>query len=102
MADVALVHLMPTGKKGLNLWLNAIPLPISFVIFTHYAEACRAHMGIYSLRSENLTTEEAYHISSPAGLQALADDQPPPEWGAVTTSSNWLIFLSCAPLWVEP
>ena len=95
MTDVALVHLVPSGKKGLNLWLNAIPVPASLVIFNHYAEACRAHMGIYSLRSEKLTVFEY----DPAGLQGLRETEPPPEWGAIFFSSSWLILLSCAPPW---
>ena len=93
MTDAALVHLVPTGKKGLNLWLNAIPVPASIIIFNHYGQACREHMGIYSLRtSEN---------GDPAGLQALAELELPPEWGSICLSCAVLILISCAPPWIS-
>ena len=98
MTDVARVHVAPTGKKGLNLWLNAIPLPATYVIFNHYDQDCRSHMGIYSLRtSENLTAVNP----DPAGLKALAELQSPPEWGGVYFFCALLILISCAPPWIS-
>ena len=100
MTDVARVHVAPTGKKGLNLWLNAIPLPATYVIANHYDRDCRAHMGIYSLRtSENMTVLNS--SSEPAGLQALAELELPPEWGSVYLSCAVLILISCAPPWIS-
>lgn len=98
MTDAVLVHLVPTGKKGLNLWLNAIPVPASIIIFNHYGQACREHMGIYSLRtSENMTDVDP----DPAGLQALAELELPPEWGSICLSCAVLILISCAPPWIS-
>lgn len=101
MTHVALVHVAPTGKKGLNLWLNAIPMPVTYVIFNHYDQNCRAHMNIYSLIVDNLTAVETNAVSELAGLQALTDDELPPEWGWAVLLSARLVLISCAPPWIS-
>lgn len=88
---------MPTGKKGLNMWLHLIPLIATPITFFHYQWSCAQHMGIYSLDSgysANLT--EAYNSE---GLEALARELPPDEGvafsalNAIIELSNLLIFI---------
>ena len=90
-------RVMPTGKKGLNMWLHAIPLIATPIVFFHYNWSCAQHMGIYSLDSgysANLT--ESYNAE---GLEALARELPPDEGVAYSSLialiafSNFLILI---------
>ena len=87
-------RVMPTGKKGLNMWLHAIPLIATPIVFFQYKWSCAQHMGIYSLDSANLT--ESFEALA---LEALARELPPDDGvaysalNALIAFSNLLIFI---------
>ena len=77
------------------MWLHAIPLIISPIIWFHYDWSCAAHMGIYTLDSANQT----YDFNAER-IEALARDGPPPDIGvgyfvaiAFISLSNFLILI---------
>ena len=88
------------GKKGLNLWLLAIPLVATGAIFYYYWSECVAHMGIYSLSlAKAESTENRAYISNPENFQALARKQPAPRAGTIISLFHALTELCCASLW---
>ena len=54
-----------TGKKGFNLWLNAIPVTLSAVTIFDYNQSCLYQMQVYSLQSDLADNKTKTELRNP-------------------------------------